>query len=119
MGAMAMASAGGYVYTLSQVLPGSRFGSTETLAVIVSLSVIGVGYAAWGAVLNRSIIIALLGPTEIFLLTLLSFFLVRKTRVEHRGLSVFFALILLIVFLYPWFKADSILRRLRTWTALV
>jgi hypothetical protein len=119
MGIVAIASTGAYVYTLIQALPGSHFGSTQTLAVTVVFGVFGVGYALWAAVLNRSIIVGLLGPTEIFLAAFLAFLLVRKTRAEHRGLSVFLAVIAFGLFLYPWLKADVILRRLRRWTGLV
>lgn len=119
MAALFVGTASGYGYTLVQVLPASHYGSVETLAVTVAFGVGGVAYAVWAAVLNRSVIIGVLGPSEIFLAALLGFVLVRMIRSANSGLSLVLAAVGTIAFLYPWFNAGVVLRRLRRWTGFV
>ena len=112
MGAIAAVTAvcaGAYIFQLIVLFPSGQRSAADFLIAIL-LSVAGLGYIAWGAVKNRSLIVGALGASEIFLLVGVAFPLLRSLRDLSVVVALLVALAVLAAFMYSWTKVDDIRR---------
>ena len=105
-----LVAATAFTYTMVVAVPHHTTSLARDWLVFGGLTTLGIAYATWGAIKNRSVLVGLLGPTEFLLITPVGFLLLRYPVHLPTAPSLLLALALVALALYPWTRVDQIRR---------
>jgi hypothetical protein len=88
----------------------------QDFLVLAALAILGIGYVTVAALSNRSVIVGLLGASEVLALFGAGFAASLAARRSSVALAVLVALVFCAGLAYPWMHVERLLLRLRRWT---
>ena len=98
-----------FIYVMAVAIPHERSGHLQDWLVIGFLTAAAAAYVLWAAVSNGSIVVALLGTTEVLLVAGPGFLLIRAIRHPLAlPITLLIAVTVGVAFVYPWTKVDLI-----------
>ena len=105
-------------YTMAAGIPHHASNPQRDWLAVGVLTAAGIVYVGWAAISNRSVVVGLLGSTEILLVSPIAFLLFRYPARLSLIPGVVVAVTLFAFFLYPWTQVDRIRRAIAKHTGI-